>query len=114
MKEKLYDYLVNNNSQVGVLKTVEILLFTVLVAVIIFFTYRYTYIGVMYNRKFNVSLVMLCVITAMVMIVIGSNIALSLGPFLLSASVQRLKTQEIRCISFGRFVQGFAVEHKAT
>ncbi|CAM4025856.1 DUF4956 domain-containing protein [Catellicoccus marimammalium] len=79
MKEKLYDYLVNNNSQVGVLKTVEILLFTVLVAAIIFFTYRYTYIGVMYNRKFNVSLVMLCVITAMVMIVIGSNIALSLG-----------------------------------
>lgn len=79
MKEKLYDYLVNNNSQIGVLKAVEILGFTVLISAIIFFTYRHTYIGVMYNRKFNISLVMLCLITAMVMIVIGSNIALSLG-----------------------------------
>lgn len=79
MKEKLYDYLVNNNSQIGALKAVEILLFTILIAAIIFFTYRHTYIGVMYNRKFNISLVMLCLITSMVMIVIGSNIALSLG-----------------------------------
>lgn len=79
MKEKLYDYLVNNNNNLGVLKAVEILLFATLVAAIIFFTYRKTYIGVMYNRKFNISLVMLCLITAMVMIVIGSNIALSLG-----------------------------------
>lgn len=79
MKEKLYDYLVNNNSQIGALKAVEILSFTILIAAIIFFTYRHTYIGVMYNRKFNISLVMLCLITSMVMIVIGSNIALSLG-----------------------------------
>lgn len=79
MKEKLYDYLVNNNSQLGALKAIEILLFATLVAAIIFFTYKKTYIGVMYNRKFNISLVMLCLITSMVMIVIGSNIALSLG-----------------------------------
>lgn len=79
MKEKLYDYLVNNNSQVNTIKVLEILGFAAIIAAIIFFTYRHTYIGVMYDRKFNISLVMLCVITSMVMIVIGSNIALSLG-----------------------------------
>lgn len=79
MKEKLYDYFVGNSSQIGGLKAIEILLFATIVSVIIFFTYKKTYVGVMYNRKFNVSLVMLTLITAMVMIVIGSNIALSLG-----------------------------------
>ena len=35
--------------------------------------------GTIYNKKFNVSLVMLTVLTSMVMTVIGNNVALSLG-----------------------------------
>ncbi|MGG5461782.1 DUF4956 domain-containing protein [Clostridium sp. B9] len=79
MKERLYDYLISNSSEIGAFKALEILIIALLISLIIFVTYKITYSGVMYNKKFNVSLVMLVLITSMVMIVIGSNIALSLG-----------------------------------
>ena len=56
-----------------------VLLVAFLVALIIFITYKHTYSGVMYNPRFNVSLIMITMITTMVMIVIGSNISVSLG-----------------------------------
>ena len=56
-----------------------VLLIAFLVAVIIFITYKHTYSGVMYNPRFNVSLVMITMITTIVMVVIGSNISVSLG-----------------------------------
>ena len=46
---------------------------------VIFLSYLYTHAGTVYSRKFNVSLVMLTVLTATVMTVIGNNLALSLG-----------------------------------
>ncbi|EDT70158.1 DUF4956 domain-containing protein [Clostridium perfringens] len=79
MKEKLYDYLISNSSEIGAFKAFEILFVALIISLIIFVTYKTTYSGVMYNKKFNVSLVMMVLITSMVMIVIGSNIALSLG-----------------------------------
>ena len=56
-----------------------VLLIAFLVALIIFITYKHTYSGVMYNPKFNVSLIMITMVTTMVMVVIGSNISVSLG-----------------------------------
>jgi len=56
-----------------------ILLIAFLVALIIYFTYRNTYSGVLYNPRFNVSLVMITMVTTIVMVVIGSNISVSLG-----------------------------------
>ena len=56
-----------------------ILLIAFLVSLIIFITYKNTYSGVMYNPRFNVSLIMITMITTMVMVVIGSNISVSLG-----------------------------------
>lgn len=50
-----------------------------LFSVAIYISYWYTHKGTTYSRKFNVSLMMLTVLTATVMIVIGNNIALSLG-----------------------------------
>lgn len=50
-----------------------------LLGFLIFISYAITHQGTIYSRKFNVSLVMLTVLTGMVMIVIGNNIALSLG-----------------------------------
>lgn len=79
MKENLYDYLIGNTGEIGAFKTFEILLVALVISLVIFTTYKLTYSGVMYNRKFNLSLVMMVLITSMVMIVIGSNIALSLG-----------------------------------
>ena len=46
---------------------------------VIFLSYLYTHAGTVYSRKFNVSLVMMTVLTATVMTVIGNNLALSLG-----------------------------------
>lgn len=61
-------------------KTVIIvLLIAFLVSLIIYITYKNTYTGVMYNPRFNVSLVMITMITTIVMVVIGSNISVSLG-----------------------------------
>ena len=45
----------------------------------IFLSYAISHRGTIYSKKFNVSLVMLTVLTATVMTVIGNNIALSLG-----------------------------------
>lgn len=46
---------------------------------VIFVSYYISHRGTIYSRKFNVSLVMLAVLTGTVMVVIGNNIALSLG-----------------------------------
>jgi len=51
----------------------------VLLGAAIFVSYWISHRGTLYSRKFNVSLVVLAVLTGTVMIVIGSNIALSLG-----------------------------------
>ena len=56
-----------------------VLLIAFLVSLIIFLTYKNTYSGVMYNPRFNVSLIMITMITTIVMVVIGSNISVSLG-----------------------------------
>lgn len=45
----------------------------------IYISYWYTHVGTAYSRKFNISLVMLAILTATVMSVIGNNVALSLG-----------------------------------
>lgn len=46
---------------------------------LIFVSYFISHRGTIYSKKFNVSLVVLTVMTAMVMTVIGNNVALSLG-----------------------------------
>ena len=79
MKEMLYEYLVTRSGEINIFKSIEILIVALLLAAIVFWTYKFTFSGVLYNRKFNVSLIMLTLITTMVMIVIGSDIALSLG-----------------------------------
>ena len=56
-----------------------ILIIAFIVAMIIYLTYKNTYTGVMYNPRFNVSLVMITMVTTIVMVVIGSNISVSLG-----------------------------------
>ena len=50
-----------------------------MIACFIFLSYRLSHSGSIYSMKFNVSLAVLTLITTTVMIVIGNNIALSLG-----------------------------------
>ena len=49
------------------------------IALFIYLSYRLSHEGSIYSKKFNVSLMALTTITTAVMIVIGNNIALSLG-----------------------------------
>ena len=45
----------------------------------IYFVYRKTFVGVMYSRTFSISLIGLCMITAMVILAVNSNVILSLS-----------------------------------
>lgn len=55
------------------------LIIALVLGVAIFLSYLYTHAGTIYSTKFNISLVMLTIVTAIVMTVIQNNIALSLG-----------------------------------
>jgi len=48
-------------------------------SLVIYISYWFTHAGSSYSEKFNVSLIMLTILTCTVMTVIGNNIALSLG-----------------------------------
>ncbi|MDO5111691.1 MAG: DUF4956 domain-containing protein [Clostridia bacterium] len=50
-----------------------------LVGLFIFFIYKKSFGGVMYSRNFNVSLVMLTLVTALMLMLINNNLTLSLG-----------------------------------
>ena len=50
-----------------------------MIGLFIFLSYRLSHDGSIYSKKFNVSLVTLTIITTTVMIVIGNNLAMSLG-----------------------------------
>lgn len=49
------------------------------VAFFIMMTYKFSYVGTAYSRKFNISLGSITIITTMIMSVISNNVALSLG-----------------------------------
>lgn len=74
---------------------------TFIAAFFIMFTYKITYSGAAYSRKFNVSLGMITIITTLIMSVIGNNIALSLG-MVGALSIIRFRTavKEVRDASF--------------
>lgn len=78
-KGDLIKYLLENNTEVPFIQVVLGMLVALLLALVIFQIYRLTYTGVMYSREFNTTIVMLCLITTLVIMIIGSNLALSLG-----------------------------------
>lgn len=51
----------------------------IIVAIMIAWVYKRTYSGVVYSKNFSITLILISVITSLVMMVIGSNVALSLG-----------------------------------
>jgi len=57
----------------------SVLLVTFLMGIFIFFIYRRTFQGVLYTQSFNVSLVMVAIVTSLVIMTISSNFILSLG-----------------------------------
>ena len=78
MKDKVLELLggQNNLTWQDILMNI---LFSALLGAIIYLSYYLTHRGTIYSKKFNVSLVVLTVLTGTVMTVIGNNLALSLG-----------------------------------
>lgn len=79
MKEQMLDLL---SKSATTLSTTEVIInFTValVLGLVIFVSYRTAHTRVAYSARFNVSILMLTMITTLVMSVIGNNIALSLG-----------------------------------
>ncbi len=79
MKEELYQYIVNQSGSMSIPEIVIGFVAAVIIGTIIFISYRFSHTSSVYSAKFNVSLVMLTLVTTLVMSVIGNNVALSLG-----------------------------------
>ena len=78
-KEEILSYFYTNSTEYGVKRTLIILLCGLAVGLIIYLTYYVSSEKIAYNRKFNWSLVIMHLITVIVMMMISSNIAVSLG-----------------------------------
>ena len=79
MREYLFELLKTSGGDLSLETIVLRLAVSAVIAAFLFLSYRLSHSGSIYSAKFNVSLVALTVITTTVMIVIGNNIALSLG-----------------------------------
>lgn len=79
MKKHLFDYLKMYEGSLSLQNVLINFLIALAIAMVIYLAYRFSHSGAVYSAKFNVSLVMLTLITTLVMNVIGNNIALSLG-----------------------------------
>lgn len=78
MRELLFEAF-ENSGQLNPQTIVLRMLVATVIAFFIYLSYSISHEGSIYSKKFNVSLVALTVITTAVMIVIGNNIAMSLG-----------------------------------
>lgn len=78
-KENLLNLLING-TEIFTLETIIFnLSITIILSLFIYFVYKKTYSGVLYSHNFNLTIVMISIITSIVMMLIGSNLAISLG-----------------------------------
>lgn len=78
MRELIYDLIYNQNG-LSFAEIVTHILMAAILGMVIYISYAISHRGTIYSKKFNVSLLILTVLTGTVMTVIGNNIALSLG-----------------------------------
>ncbi len=79
MKSEIYNLLYNTYGELSPKQLLLNFLISFLLACVLYISYRISHGGSVYSRRFNMTLVMLTLITTLVMNVIGNNIALSLG-----------------------------------
>lgn len=79
MKEFIMQYSQDVVQELTVQQIVLNMIAALILGFIIYLSYRFSHSGAVYSARFNVSLLMLTLITTMIMNVIGNNIALSLG-----------------------------------
>lgn len=69
----------NSISNISTLDVIINILVTFAMGVYIFFIYKKTFQGVLYQKSFNLSLVIVSVVTSLIIIIINGNLSLSLG-----------------------------------
>lgn len=79
MKEILYKMFYENATSISPLFVIQNMVIALVLALFVCTAYKLTYSGVAYSKKFNTSLLMMSLITTMVMSILGSSLALSLG-----------------------------------
>lgn len=79
MKEELYNFLVKQNGTMRVQDILITFAAALIIGLVIFISYRFSHASSVYSAKFNVSLVMVTLVTTLVMGTISNNVALSLG-----------------------------------
>lgn len=79
MREQLIDALNANATALSMPQIITNFAVALVIGLVIFVSYRTSHTRVVYSARFNVSLLMLTMITTLVMSVIGNNVALSLG-----------------------------------
>ena len=78
MKEYVMSYLAQQQN-IDTWQLISNMTVALVLGLVIFVTYRLTYTGVAYSKRFNASLIMMTLVSTVVMTVITNNIALSLG-----------------------------------
>lgn len=78
-KREILDWFTVNSESLSVSKILFVLGISLLVGIVIFITYRLAYTGVSYNGRFNTGNVAIVLITTVIMLMISSNMAISLG-----------------------------------
>ena len=79
MKEKILEYLQISTNELSTENVIVGFIAAVIISLVIYVSYRFSHSAAVYSAKFNVSLVMLTIVTTLIMSVIGNNVALSLG-----------------------------------
>jgi len=79
MKQQLFEMLGSSGSDLSLETILTRLTVSAVIACFIYLSYYISHAGSIYSRKFNITIVMLTVVTTTVMIVIGNNLAMSLG-----------------------------------
>ncbi len=77
IKKSMFEMDFTNSLSIG--EIIGVLTLTFLMGVFIFFVYRKTFQGVLYTQSYNISLVMVSLVTSLVIMTISSNFILSLG-----------------------------------
>ncbi len=78
-KEKIFELFYQNSAALSGTRILGVFLMGLAIGAVIFFTYLLTSTGTAYNVRFNVSNVAILLITIVIMLMISSNIVISLG-----------------------------------
>lgn len=79
MKELIMKYSQEVVQELSVQQIILNMVFALVLGLVVYLSYRFSHSGAVYSARFNVSLLMMTLVTTMIMNVIGNNIALSLG-----------------------------------